>query len=270
LYWLGSAQAELHQTNSALALHRQEIALYQRILSHDPGNTSAKRQMAVAWQMAGRLELISGDASESISANATALEQIRTLRRVEPANTEWEESEVRTLIGAAEGLFHIGKTREALQLQDQAADLLRHMIATDPSNTQWNVDLRNDLDTQQAQFRLAAGDPRAARDLAQSVIARLRNDHGLDRLDRAKLIGKIELILGDALHRLGDAAGAKAAWQTGLGALADIGGNRSSLVQRSRFALLERLGRSDDARVVAAQMKADGDRHPAWLRLLGT
>jgi tetratricopeptide (TPR) repeat protein len=269
-YWLASAQAELHQTNSALDLHRREIALYQRILSHDPGNTSAKRQMAVAWQMTGRLELISGDASGSISANATALEQIRALRRVEPANTEWEESEVRTLIGAAEGLFNIGQMRDALRMQDQAADLLQRMIATDPSNTQWNVDLRNDLETQQAQFRLAAGDPQAARDLAQSVNARLRTDHGLGRLERAKLIGKVELILGDALLRLGDAARSKAAWQTGLGALADIGGNRSSLVQRTRYTLLERLGRSDDARVVAAQMKADGDRHPAWLRLLGS
>jgi tetratricopeptide (TPR) repeat protein len=266
LNWLGKAQAELHHVAEALALQRQEIALYRAVLQRDPANAEAKRALSVAWQHVGRLELIAGRPSEAILANGTALVQIQQLRRIEPANTEWQEIEVRALIGQADNFFYAGRHRERDELHSAAAALLERMIGTDPKNAVWRIGLHSDLDTQQAMFRMADHQPREALTLANAALEQLRGAGSFDPLEKAKLEAKAQLTAGDCWRQLGDAARARLAWQSGLAAIDQVSGSRSSLVLRTRWALLMRLGRLADAAAITAELTRQGDHHPAWLR----
>ena len=67
-------------------------------------------------------------------------------------------------------------------------------------------------------------------------------------------------------RQLGEAGRAHAAWQSGLDAIDQVSGSHSSLVLRTRWSLLMRLGRATDAAVIAAELPRQGDHHPAWLR----
>ena len=266
LNWLGKAKAELHLIDQALELHRREIILYQAVLRRDPANSDAKRAMAVAWQHVGRLELIAGHVDLAIAANGTALDQIRQLRQVEPANTEWQEIEVRALIGQADNFFYAARMAEHNLLHQAAATLLAGMMAKDPTNTVWSVGLRGDLDTQQARFDLAERRPGEALAAANRALNTLSHAGAYDPLERAKLQAKAHLIAGDAFLQLGNRNRAAAEWQAGFDSINRPGSGRSSLVLRTRYVLLARLGRKGEAEAVAADLTRQGDRHPAWLR----
>lgn len=266
LNWLGKAKAELHLVDEALALHRREIILYRALLQRDPANSEAKRAMAVAWQHVGQLELIAGHAGLAITANGTALDQIRQLRQVEPANTEWQEIEVRALIGQADSFFYAGRTAESKALHQAAVTIVAGMMAKDPRNTVWSVGLRSDLDVQRAQFDLAEGRPADALAAANRALNKLSHAGAYDPLERTKLQAKAHLIAGDAFLQLGNRNRAAAEWQAGFDAINRPGSGRSSLVLRTRYVLLARLGRPGEAEAVAADLTRQGDRHPAWLR----
>ena len=263
--WLGKARTGTGLIADALAQHQREIAIYQEVLRKDPVNSRAKWLLAVAWQHFGQLSLEQGQGVAGVAAYGNSLALMKQLRAIEPRNTEWQETEVRAMIWQADGLFYQGHQGASAALIRTATVSLERMIAADPANTIWSVDLRSLLLLQIARAKLFEGNAPAAFELANEII---RRNQAVGKANAERAIGSViaQIIAGDALQRMGRNAEATARWQMALDNLTSNPSSSARRWMRLQFALLKRLGRPREAAQIAATLDRQGDRSPAYLR----
>jgi tetratricopeptide (TPR) repeat protein len=263
--WLGKARAGIKRFDDARGLHQREIEIYQAILRADPRNNEAKWLMSIALQSLGMLETVQGRSRASLKAYDKALLLIAQLRVADPANSEWRETEVRGMNSQASAQFYSGDPVSSQRMLAHAQDQLQAMMATDPSNRIWSIEMRSSLDVQQARLHLAQGRHAAALATAQAVLRRLETNGNLHSADMLNSYIAAGLLAGDALAALGRKQEASHVWQSLMASLPDGDGDLLFRFKRQRFQLLKRLGRTADAARVAAELEKQGDRHPAFL-----
>lgn len=96
--------------------------------------------------------------------------------------------------------------------------------------------------------------------LAGKALASARTERSSDPIrDRFKIAGELRL-LGEVRNRMGDTAGAKAAWSNGLAQL-PRGVIERPLETKDRADLLRLLGRRDEARALYARLTGMGYRN---------
>jgi tetratricopeptide (TPR) repeat protein len=264
--WLGKAKLRLNRADDALALHRREIVIYQSVLRSEPSNTQAKLREAVAWQHVSEIEQELGNLAASASANETSLSLIRALRLIEPANTEWQETELRAIINQIDNFYYGRKITTAESAYQAGQALLAKMRATDSKNTIWSVDLQTAMDIRGARLALVKGETATALALAQGVLRRLAEVKGFRGEETTRFAIDAETLAGDALARLGRKPEAAKVWQTGLNRIAGNDLNLPTGLLRRRFLLLKRVGRYDEAALIKTWLDRQGYRHPAYLR----
>ena len=250
----------------SIRLFRSEIAVYQKILKSDPSNTQAKLREAVAWQYLGQLEEIEGHAEASLFARNTSLALILQLRAIEPGNTEWQETQLRGMIGKFDSHYFLGQRAQAQAVLQQAQPILTSLEKTDPSNTIWAIGLRATLDVRAGRLALANGDAAGALNYAESATKAMARGKGFDVAEAARIDADIVVLTGDALARGGRAADAAKAWEAGLARLSGSSKDFLSKILLARFFVLKRLGRRAEAMHVASLLDRQGYRHPAYLR----
>lgn len=263
--WLGKARFRLNRITDALALHQREVAVYQEVLNADPSNTQAKMREAVAWQHVGQTQEDQGDLSASSAARDRSLLLMQQLRAIEPANTEWQETELRAMLGKIDGLYYRQRHAASGRVHQNAQDSLKALIASDPKNTIWSVELRSTLDVRGARLALTTGNAATALSLAQGALRALTQGKDFKGEEAARIRLDAQILAGDALARLGRGTEAEAVWQSGFDSLApDVSATQSRML-RTRFLLLRRLGRSTEAADIAKMLDRQGYRHPAYL-----
>lgn len=164
--WLGKARLGLNRTTEALTLHKREIAIYQEVLRSDPLNTQAKLREAVAWQHVGVIAENQGDFAASSAAYGNSRSLVKALRQIEPGNTDWQEVELRAIIGQLNNLYYRENIVGAELAYREGKALLAAMMSADPKNTIWSFELQSSLDVSGGRLALARGDIRTALSLA--------------------------------------------------------------------------------------------------------
>ena len=264
--WLGKARSELFRWEDALAVHQREIALYEAVLRIDPGNSNASRLLGVAWQHVAGIAASQGKSESANSAAAKSLDIFRQLRSREPKNTEWQESEIRVLLGEADIMLYAGKRVRSSVALKAARMSLEALAASDRSNTIWNVELRSTLDLRQARLDNADGKFSAALQNVKAVISRLENRKNSSASKGGATLGQAYLLAGDVLDKLGRVAEAKVSWNAALVQLSDPKFAKQPVASSSRYISLKRLGRGSEASSLATELDRQGFRHPAYLR----
>jgi tetratricopeptide (TPR) repeat protein len=264
--WLGKARSALNRSPEALALHHREIALYQNVLKADPANTQAKMLMAVAWQHIGQLEEIQGRSDAAMAAYGTSLVLIRQMRIIEPHNTEWQETEVRAMCGQFDNLYYQGKIAASRSMLLTATMSVEKLIGADPKNSAWAIDLRSMVQLRGAQLAFTDNRPEAALVLARAVTDRLLVAQSFDPSEKTGLGVQAGIYAGDALLKMGHRRPAIARWQAALDSLTNNPVSSRLQIRRARFMLLKRLGRKEEAVILAKELDRQGDRHPAYRR----
>ena len=102
--------------------------------------------------------------------------------------------------------------------------------------------------------------------LAQGVLRRFAGAKSVDGEVTNQIKTDAEILVGDALVRLGRKSEALALWQSGLDRVAENNLDLQLRMLRTHFLLLKRLARPAEAAKVAQMLDRQGYRHPAYLR----
>ncbi|NNC60025.1 MAG: toll/interleukin-1 receptor domain-containing protein [Erythrobacter sp.] len=264
--WLGSVRSKLGNYRGSRLLHQREIGVYSQLLKKEPANTAAKYRLAVAWQHMGALELTTGHIEDAIEAIDISMALMKELRSIEPADTEWQETEFRALQAQVDNLFYAGSLAKSAAMQDRAAAALNRMTSADPSNRIWSVVFRSILHTKEARRALVVGDPDSALQEAKAVIRKVEQAKDYNSAGLKDQAAHAYLLAGDALLALGREDEARAHWRKGLAIVSAEAANRPGYARRDQFILLKRLGRNKDAQQQAVALDRQGVRHPAYIR----
>jgi MTH538 TIR-like domain (DUF1863) len=263
--WLGKARAALNQTDEAERLHRREIAINQTVLKSDPANNQAKMHIAVAWQHLASIALIKGNVQAALSAANNSLTIMAQLKAIEPENTEWQETSTRAQLVQADNYFYGGSVRDSEAMNAASRRSINQLVAADPRNTTWSVDLRSWQEWQQARLALHQGRAADALSILDAITRRFAAAKSSRTADRAQFEWNVSLATGDALARLGRREAALALWQQTLREFGTSPTVRPIRAMRAQFMLLNRLGREAEARAVADELDRQGDKSPAYL-----
>lgn len=264
--WLGKAQAGVGKFADALAQHQREVSLYQGVLKSDPANAQAKWLMAIAWQHIGQIEDLQGQAKRAASAYGTSMALMGHLRAIEPANSEWRETELRAMIAQVDNLYYQRDKSGAKTTYLSALKSFDVLVSADPRNTIWTVGLRATLEVRGARIALDEGRFDQALVLAQSASKRLASAASFDGGESTRIGLDASIVIGDALQRLGRTAEARTVWQSALAGTPPNPVDFLFRKTRARFQLLKRLGMREEATAVANKLDRQGYRHPAYLR----
>ena len=206
-----------------------------------------------------------GAGSTALEALQVAVDVSQNLRISEPGNSLWRQFEVkrRYELGTAAMLF---ENREEGWRQLRAArGLLVGLVATDPTNAIWNIDLNAQLSELEA--RLLAADSRdkdawQSADAASGLLLR-RTDMG-DPVMRT-VYGWALLLRGDMSERLGRSAAARLDWSAAAQAISGEDDKLPSSLLTVRFVAAKRLGNTARANALRAMLDQRRWRHPAYL-----
>ncbi|MFM5883739.1 MAG: tetratricopeptide repeat protein, partial [Novosphingobium sp.] len=264
--WLGKARDALNRFDEAEQLHRQEISIYQDILKSDPANNLAKTRLAVAWQHISEITQIKGNLPAAIAAEENSLAIMKQLRAIEPANTEWQETETRAMLDMSDNLYFAGRIDQSAKMTAAASASIDRLVAADKTNSIWSVKLTSWKDWQRGRLALARGKPEEALSIFSAAARRSDSDTGAKAANKSIFEWYIKVGTGDALARLGRRQEASAIW---LATLSDLGAEpkvRPIGLMRVQFMLFKRLGRKAEAAAARALLDRQGDRSPAYLR----
>ena len=255
--WVGTTEELLGKYGDALETHQREALIYRNVLRRDPSNTQAKNRLAIVMQYIGSVQLNQGKVSQAGDSYQQSLEEMAELRAIDPENTEWQETQVHALLGLSDTFIYERQYELATQRLQQADVMLAKMIATDPTNATWSQDLYSNAMYKRLLVAIAAGRLREAKALSTSALEFLAQS---EKLRASYTHSQVLLVAGDVRNRLGERDSAVALWKECLSKLPS--GARNEL---TRFRLLKRLGRSDEATVLAELLDRRGLRHPAYL-----
>lgn len=261
--WLAKTRAKLNRGGEALALHRREIALYQGIEAREPGNMTARKNEALAWQHVGQLELARGQPRAALDGMERSIGLFAPLIALEPGNAELQEGRVRAGLGRADVLFWLGRPAEARTALADVGAALAKLQASDAKNVDWAVGLPGQIAVEAARLELAEGRAQTALDRLRDAITKLRAARSTTP-EQASILGVATLLAGEAEAQAGHAAAARGQWQDTLAGL-DKSGSRAPVDLTTRLAALRRLGRQAEADRTTRDLDRLGYRHPAFL-----
>ena len=266
--WTAYALERQEKIEPALALYSRENAIYVAVLAKDPGNTTARSGTGTTMIGIGRLETMRGNGGRALPAMQKSVDTSVALRSAEPGNTLWIQYEVkrRYELGIAALLF--GRIDLARQQLLAARPLLGGLIAKDPTNDIWNLDLAAQLDELDARLLAQSGRTGEAAARADHAIALLsKRTDSADPVMRA-VYASVLLVRGDMHMRAGQRALARADWLGMDRLIAGADADLPSSLLTLRYAVARR--QRDTARAAPIRQVLDqrGWRHPMYLREL--
>ena len=266
--WTAYALERQEKIAPALALYGREHAVYVAILAMDPGNTMARSRTGTALIGIGRLETMRGNGIKALAVMQKSVDISVALRSAEPGNTLWIQYEVKRRYELGIAALMFGRIDLARQQLTAARPLLIGLIAKDPTNDIWNLDLAAQLDELDARILAQSGRTRDAVARADHAITLLsKRSDSADPVMRA-VYASVLLVRGDMHMRAGQLALARQDW-LGVDRLiagADVDLTSSLLTLRYAAARRQR----DTARTTPIRQVLDrrGWRHPMYLREL--
>jgi eukaryotic-like serine/threonine-protein kinase len=259
LYWSADAEFDAGRVDKALTLHERHVALLNSLLAQT-NDVSFRQRLVPAERDLGTLYGARGNLQKALEHLRASVSQVDALIALEPANSRWSALSARTRLQLAGILLLTGNKDEAASETEQACNTSARLVAKDPKAQGWRATLRQCWEMR-TRVAAAKNDFAQAANLAQRAIDTAGTLRSTDPVADRYIIARSDRLLGDIRKRLGDGAGAAAAWQTGLAALPAGVTERPSEMAESG-ALLDRVGRTQEARQRADRLSAIGYRDP--------
>lgn len=266
LSWLGRALGDQDKSAQAVVTYQREIGFYREALAHDPRNNVARQAMVVAQSSIGWRELSRGNLLAALDAFHAATDMGAALLALEPTNGLWRVMWIKAQFGVAETSLYAGNLTASATAHRAAQDALDRLKASDRKNVEWNVAKQGRLDDIGAAIADASGATDEAHRLAMRGAALLAPIVKVNDEDNSYVLAHLSLILGDLSAKRGWLEDARVQWRRAAALIGSAGADRSSLKLAARYAADRRLGRTAEARSIAALLDQRGFRHPVYLR----
>ena len=257
LAWLADSYAAQGQLERAITVREKQIA-FLRPLADGQSNVVFRQHLIPAHFGLGNLFLSQGKSDRAIEEFRRSIAESERLLPVEPDNAFWTGLAAQSRLQLAKTLLSLNDRPGAALHARIGCEQAKRVLARDPG-TAWRR-LQTDCFSVRSRLAMSDGNMADAMTLARQALATARTERSADRnRDRYKIAGEFRL-LGDVRNRMGDAAGAKAAWKGGLAQIPKSVVERP-LETRDRADLLRLLGRTNEARPLYARLMAMGYRN---------
>jgi len=244
LAWLADAQMSAGQLDSAIKLRERDVALLNTGLSRT-GDVSYRQKLVPARRALGNLYASRGQVQAAMQQLQQAVADSDELVSVERDNTLWTLNGVRARLDLARYMLAAADQVGAATQTEAACSAVNRLLAKDPKRPEWRASAR-DCWIGRARVALAGKQDDQAVSSALRAIAIGKLVKTGDSVSDGYLLASAYRLLGDALRGAGNAAGASAAWSSGLAALPANAAERPSET-KEHAVLLDRLGRNSAA-----------------------
>jgi tetratricopeptide (TPR) repeat protein len=257
--WLADAEKAEGKLDEAIALRERHIALLQQLLART-GDVEYRQKLVPAERYLAELYWFRGQVPLAFQHYQTAVANSSALIALEPDNSRWKYFESRARLDWARALLTAGRTQDAAGQTEAACAVTNRLIAIDSNVQRWRANMRDCLYLR-AQVALADGDGAGAARFAVKAVDVGKTVASPDAVEDRFAVASSLRLLGDIRKRMGDSAGAKAAWQAGLSALPN--GVAEKPNELAVHALLsQRLGRASEAQQQVEKLATIGYRNP--------
>jgi tetratricopeptide (TPR) repeat protein len=264
LAWLSQARESEGQLNDALALRERQLDLFNREAARRGADTELKLKLLATHRAIGRLFAQQRDLREGFEHLRTSASIADGLLQTEPDNTEWAQR-------AAEVYFELGELELATGSIDQAGSRIRAgcaiadgLVAKDKSVADWRLKLQGSCLEHRTRLALTRSSLEEARALAdQAIVLTAKELAQTQSIDSRFALAEARLLRGEVAETMADHRAAvryyqaaSVVWPRGV----ELKANQLS----TQLIILEGLGRTADAKVIASRLQAMGYRHPAF------
>jgi eukaryotic-like serine/threonine-protein kinase len=267
LAWLSDVREKTGELEDAIGQRERQISLLRQSMTSRGDDKGLQQKLMTAERVLGRLFASRGDVSRGLEhmRNATAIGQ--KLLATEPSNTEWVQY-------ISDGILELGELQLAMRQLDDAGtsarsgcDMANRLAARDSSVSMWRVDLPVRCFELRARLALARSEPAEAQALSANLAGLMEAERSKakspdDRIDLAIA----HMLRGDVAARLGERAGARAAWQAGL----SVWPKGVELQPRElalHASLLRKVGQISESAAIARKLAGIGYREPDFRKV---
>ena len=266
--WVGQSLEASGDYAAAIEAQQTRLAVLR-------GMPNAAQDSRVRFQIANsrydlaRLKLDLGNGPAAEEDARAALAQTESLVAEDTSNLVWLAQTCFDRLRLAEIELALGRAVEAGALVERASTDVARLVASDASALNWTVNLQGLVVVQRTRVALAErrAAPRAQLAGYLEQIGRLESSGILFSASQAEIVATAELLAGDAAHRDGDAAAARASWTAAAQRLQPeaAGHNDAALTLLGRARL--RLGDMAAAQQLLTRVTASNYRNPAYVAL---
>jgi tetratricopeptide (TPR) repeat protein len=260
LAWLADAKSSQGRISEATALRERDVALLERLFKQSGGDVDYGQMLVPAHTALARLYFVRGRLEPAIAQVREAVAHSQQLLDIERTNSQWLDFSANARLDLARYYLGAGRSADAEAETDAACGLARQLVAKDRGVAQWRA-LQRDCVVTQLLLALASGDFARAGALSTQAVAAAGGVKTSDPIEDGYGLAKALRLAGDSNQRLGNAAAARADWTRALAAIPRTTSERPSEMSERR-SILQRLGRSNEARDLQSKLASMGYREP--------
>jgi tetratricopeptide (TPR) repeat protein len=252
LAWSAEAQRAQGNLSAAIAFRERQVSALNALIAMGQ-DADAQQRLIIAHEALGIVLAERGELDRALEEMNTAVDQADGLTTIEPRNADWKSLAARTHLDLASALLSAGRKDKSAQQGDAGCSRAAALPAS------FAIAGRSRLQTTcaivRARLALAAGATQQALIFAQQALTSARAEHSEDPITDRYRVVQTNRLLGDIRDRAGDSEGAASAWNAGLSAIpANV--TERPWETNEHATLLQRLGRDDEARPLAAKLSA--------------
>lgn len=250
--WGAEAQRAQGNLNAAISLRERQISILNQIIATS-ADANAQQRLSIAHEALGIVLTEANQVDRALGELSAAVGLADGLTKLEPHNADWKSLAARTHLDLAYALLSAGRTDQAAQQGAAGCSLAAALPGS------FGVSARNRLRTScailRARLALVGGAAQQAVAFAEQALASARAEHGEDPITDRYRVVQMSRLLGDIRQKAGDSEGATSAWSAALAAI-PAGVSERPWEIYEHVTLLQRLGRADEARPLAARLSA--------------
>jgi len=258
LAWLADSRRDAGQLELAIAARRKQIALLRSQVLAGKTDVQLRDKLIPAQQALGILLADTGNLQPAVDILRSAIADAEILIAIEPNNATWQGSAAGVHLELAGTLLSLRRTSEAESEVEAGCRVAAKLRERDPNVPTWHSFLTN-CHMIRSRLALAAGSGGEATSWAEKALHSARNERSVDPIKDRYRIASAYRLIGEIHRRIGDNRLAQQAWTTGFNQLPTNVKERPREMQE-RAELLERLGRTDEARPIVARLATIGYR----------
>lgn len=253
--YLSDALERSRRLLAAVTQRQRQLALLRSMREQAPADMDLQSRTLIAYRSMARQLSVTGERESALRYSGEAVRLADALLKTEPGNRDWLDRSAGTRLDHAVLLLEAGRLGEARLWVGSGCTDAQQLAGQDQVLT-WRRLERQCLEAQ-ARLALASGGRGQAMIYAGQWLAAVQRDRSSDPVEDRFSLAAAFLLSGDIHQALGDPAAASSAWRQGLGVWPP-GVTETPREMARRKQLLERLGQTAEANVIAQRLKQAG------------
>jgi tetratricopeptide (TPR) repeat protein len=252
--WLADAEQSLGNLTAAINARQKQISLLSGAIARGVTDVDFRAQLITAHQGLGNVLIAHGETDRGISELRAAIDEANQLMPVEPSNKFWQSKAAAARLDLASTFLLLGRADEAAEQTQSGCALVAAISGRDPVPPKLRACL-----TMRSRLALQSNASSQALTFAKQALASAQSERREDPVQSRYRVAAAYRLLGDVYQREGNQDGARAAWSNALASLpGGIVEQPADMDEHAR--ILERLGRSSEARQLVSRLNAIGYR----------